>query len=277
MRAAGAALAALALAGCVTTGGQVGTPRQIAVQTDAVPAGQVLQPNMDALMGRTSPSYVTVIVSEGRKKQRDNAMMPEALTAGSGFVVDTAGHVVSAAHVAVKTGNPVEARAANGKIYAGRVIAAKPDNDMSLIRLQQFSGTPVRPAASTCLKPGEPVFSLGRPHAQGDTARIGQLEAMSFGRAVSYRGYGYPDAMVLRLNTKKGESGGPLFNQQGELVGMVVSTLSDGNGQPLNLAHAIPLATIASFVCANSACGADWQAVARQDPWRCPATVASSG
>jgi S1-C subfamily serine protease len=203
-------------------------------------------------------------------------MMPEALTSGSGFIVDTAGHVVSAAHVAVKTGNAVEARAANGKIYAGKVIATKPDNDMSLIRLQRFSGAPVRPAATTCLKPGEPVFSLGRPHAQGDTARIGQLEAMSFGRAVSYESYGYPDAMVLRLNTKKGESGGPVFNRQGELVGMVVSTLSDGNGRPLNLAHAIPLATIARFVCANTSCGGDWQAVAKQDPARCPSTLASN-
>ncbi len=277
MRAAAAFAAALALAGCSTTGGQLESPRQIAVETDAVPAGQVLQPNMNSLMGSTSPSYVTVIVSEGRKKQLDSAMMPEALTSGSGFIVDGAGHVVSAAHVAVKTGNAVEARAANGKIYAGKVIAAKPDNDMSLIRLQRFSGTPVRPAASTCLRPGEPVFSLGRPHAQGDTARIGQLEAMSFGRAVSYQSYGYPDAMVLRLNTKKGESGGPVFNQQGELVGMVVSTLSDGNGRPLNLAHAIPLATIAKFVCANSACGPDWQSVAKQDPNRCSSSVASSG
>jgi S1-C subfamily serine protease len=277
VRAAAAFAAALALAGCSTTGGQLESPRQIAVETDAVPAGQVLQPNMNSLMGSTSPSYVTVIVSEGRKKQLDSAMMPEALTSGSGFIVDGAGHVVSAAHVAVKTGNAVEARAANGKIYAGKVIAAKPDNDMSLIRLQRFSGTPVRPAASTCLRPGEPVFSLGRPHAQGDTARIGQLEAMSFGRAVSYQSYGYPDAMVLRLNTKKGESGGPVFNQQGELVGMVVSTLSDGNGRPLNLAHAIPLATIAKFVCANSACGPDWQSVAKQDPNRCSSSVASSG
>jgi S1-C subfamily serine protease len=277
VRTAAAVAAALALAGCATTGGQIETPRQIAVETDAVPAGQALQPNMNALMGQTSPSYVTLIVSERRKKQIDSAMMPEALTAGSGFVVDQAGHVMSAAHVAVKTGNEVEVRASNGKIYAGRVVAAKPNNDMSLIRLQRFSGTPVRPAASTCLKPGEPVFSLGRPHAQGDTARIGQLEAMSFGRAVSYQSYGYPDAMVLRLNTKKGESGGPVFNRQGELVGMVVSTLSDGNGQPLNLAHAIPLATIAQFVCANISCGPDWQAVSRQDPSRCPSSVASSG
>jgi S1-C subfamily serine protease len=233
---------------------------------------------MDGLMAQTSPSYVTLIIHEGRKKQHDQYdVMPEALTSGSGFVVDAAGHVVTAAHVAVKAGSDVEARAADGRIYAGRVLATKPTNDMGFIKLLRFSGAPVTPATSTCLKPGDPVFSLGRPHAQGDIARIGQLEAMSFGRAVSYQSYGYPDAMVLKLNTKKGESGGPVFNSQGELVGMVVSTLSDGNGRPLNLAHAIPLATIAKFVCANTTCGARWEAVSRQDPNQCPSTLAVRG
>ena len=65
--------------------------------------------------------------------------------------------------------------------------------------------------------------------------------------------FGYPDAMVLRLSTQKGESGGPLFDQRGDLVGMVVSTLYDNAGQPLNLAHAVPSRTLAGFLCGNVA------------------------
>jgi S1-C subfamily serine protease len=120
------------------------------------------------------------------------------------------------------------------------------------------------------LKPGDPIFSLGKPHAQGDTARFGQVEAMSFGRAVAYQGFGYPDAMVLKMDTKKGESGGPVFNEKGELVGMVVSTLSDGNGRPLNLAHAVPLPALAQFMCSEMNCTPQWTSLVSQETHSCP-------
>ena len=112
---------------------------------------------------------------------------------------------------------------------------------------------------------GKIVYSLGRPHAQGDTARLGEFEAMHFGQAVRYPGtngkFGYPDAMVLRLSTQKGESGGPLFDGEGNLVGMIVSTLYDGQGQPLNLAHAVPSRTLAGFLCTNLQCQGRWSSL----------------
>ncbi len=280
MRTALPVLFALLLAGCASMGGgaQVEAPREISVEADATPAAQVLNSSMNGLVARTSPSYVNLIVHEGKKQQRDTfGEMPEALTSGSGFVIDGNGHVLTAAHVGVKLGTEVEAHSSDGRIYEGRVVAIQPDNDMSLVKLSNFTGSPVTPAASTCLKAGDPLFSLGRPHAQGDTARIGQLESMSFGRAVSYQGYGYPDAMVLRMNTRKGESGGPVFDANGDLVGMVVSTLSDGNGRPLNLAHAIPLSALAKFVCANTQCSERWQAVSKQNSSQCPAAIAVKG
>jgi S1-C subfamily serine protease len=95
---------------------------------------------------------------------------------------------------------------------------------------------------------------------------------MSFGRAVAYQGFGYPDAMVLKMDTKKGESGGPVFNRQGELVGMVVSTLSDGNGQSLNLAHAVPLPALAQFMCSEMSCNATWTGLVSQETQSCPQT-----
>ena len=93
---------------------------------------------------------------------------------------------------------------------------------------------------------------------------------MSFGRAVAYQGFGYPDAIVLRMDTKKGESGGPVFNDRGELVGMVVSTLSDGNGRPLNLAHAVGLPALAQFICSEMTCAGNWATLTKQTPESCP-------
>lgn len=267
----------LLAAGCASDA-RLSGPRVINVEADATPAAKVLASNMQSLVDATSPSYVTLIVSQRQGRTRlERDSLPDAVTSGSGFVIDNAGHVLTAAHVAVAKGYTVDARAADGRLYQGKVIAIRPDNDMALIRLSGFSGRPVQVAASPCLRPSEPVFSLGKPHARGDTARIGASEAMSYGKAVRYQGYGYPDAMVLRMSTKKGESGGPVFNARAQLVGMVVSTLSDGGGRPLNLAHAIPLPTLARFACANSKCSKAWRAEANRAVRECPVAPARSG
>lgn len=263
--------AGLLVAGCVTTNASLEGPRVINVEGSASPAGAVLSSNMNSLVMMTGPSYVTVIVNEAQKKTRADAdFLPDALTSGSGFVVDNNGHVMTAGHVAVAAGYSVDARGPDGRLYRGRVVAVSHSPDMALIKLSDFSGTPVTVARSPCMREGDPVFSLGKPHAKGDTARIGTLESMSFGRAVSYTGFGYPDAMVLRMSTRKGESGGPVFNGRGELTGMLVSTLSDGNGRPLNLAHAMPSSAIAQFLCRSISCSPGWQALTSIDPKRCP-------
>jgi S1-C subfamily serine protease len=244
--------------------------RVINVETDAIPTSAPPSADLSGVLRQTSPSYVTITIAEARRKGKPGeGDVGQAVTSGSGFIVDDQGHVMTAGHVAVKQGYSVTARGADGRLYAGKVIAIRPTNDMALISVKGLSGKPVEPAASPCMARGAQVFSLGKPHAEGDTARFGQLESMSFGRAVSYNGFGYPDAMVLRMNTKKGESGGPVFNSSGKLTGMVVSTLSDGNGRPLNLAHAVPSSNLADFLCSQTQCSARWQALAGQSTQNC--------
>jgi S1-C subfamily serine protease len=253
---------ALALAGC--SANEVDLERRsINLQQTAQPAGAVLGPSSSGLVRQVGPTYVTLTVSAVSEnltsKDRPNKT---AVTSGSGFVVDGSGYVMTAAHVAVKSGNIVSARAANGRIYTGKVVSILPKNDMALIKLRGFKGHATAPVANACLGVGTALFSLGKPHAQGDTARFGSLESMNFGRAVQYGKFGYPDAMVMRMNTQKGESGGPVFDESGRLAGMVVSTLSDGNGQSINLAHAVPSATLAGFLCSNIQCSPDWARLA---------------
>lgn len=259
------------LAACAATQDVEIEGRDISVAQNAEPAANfTMSQSIAGLVRAAGPSYVTLTVSQIEKqsssKDDRNGI---AVTSGSGFLVDPAGYVVTAAHVAVAKGNRVSARAANGRVYTGSVVDIRPGNDMALIKLRGYTGKAVTPVADNCLARGDTVFSLGKPHAQGDTARIGQLAAMHFGRAVQYGKFGYADAMVLRMSTQKGESGGPLFDDRGELVGMVVSTLSDGNGQPLNLAHAVPATSIAGFLCSRIACTGNWTALSVQSTGNC--------
>ena len=262
---------ALVLAGCSANDVDLES-RTIDVQQTPQPASAPLASALTALVSHVGPSYVTLTVSEAfnpsvsRDKDKNNK---SPVTSGSGFVVDEQGYVMTAAHVAVKSGNTVSARAADGRVYSGTVVNILPGNDMALIKLRGFRGHAATPVANACLAPGATLFSLGKPHAQGDTARFGTVETMSFGHPVQYGKFGYPDAMVMRMSTQKGESGGPVFDDKGLLAGMVVSTLSDGNGQPLNLAHAVPSATLAGFLCANIICAANWSALAQRAGQSC--------
>lgn len=264
-------LLGLALAACASTQDVELEGRDISVEQNAEPAANfAMSQSIVGLVRAAGPTYVTLTVSDidmqGSSKDNKNGV---AVTSGSGFLVDAAGYVMTAGHVAVAKGNKVSARAANGRIYSGSVVDIRRENDMALIKLKGYAGKAVTPVADNCVARGSTVFSLGKPHAQGDTARIGQLEAMHFGRAVEYGKFGYADAMVLRMSTQKGESGGPLFDERGRLIGMVVSTLSDGNGQPLNLAHAVPASSLAAFLCSHIACTGNWTALSVQSTDNC--------
>lgn len=261
----------LFLSACAATDAVNLESRDILVDQSAEPAGAGGAASIVSLLPSTGPTYVTLTVSEvdrnsgGEGSNNRNT----AVTSGSGFLVDGDGYVMTAAHVAVQKGNSISARAANGRIYTGVVTSILPSNDMAIIKLRGYAGMAVTPSAPGCGKKGDLIYTLGRPRAQGDTARIGTLESQHFGRAVAYGKFGYPDALVLQMGTQKGESGGPVFDANGRLIGMVVSTLSDGNGRSINLSHAIPAATLASFLCSQTKCSSAWSVLATQSTNNC--------
>ena len=236
-------------------------------------AGAALSPAISGLLEQTRQSYVTLVISKSSRKSRNNRNeLSESVTSGSGFIIDQAGHVLTAGHVAVNPGWVVEAKGPDGRNYIGEVVAVKKGTDAALVKLRGVTNAqPVQPVAQPCLQRGAPIFSLGKPRQTSDTARLGEVAAMSFGRPVTYKGFGYTDAMVLKLETRKGESGGPVFNRDGKLAGMVVSTLSDGTGRHLNLAHAVTAPVLAQFVCANTKCSASWRAIRKINTSSCPA------
>ncbi len=263
-------MSGLFLSACVADQAVDIESRPIAVNQNAEAsglAGAAGAASVANTLSATSPTYVTLTVATqntGIYAASSGNESTTPITSGSGFVVSSDGYVVTAAHVAVTKGNEISARAANGRIYTGVVSAIFPSNDMALIKLRSFAGRAVVPASAACSSTGSLVYTLGKPHGEGDTARIGNLQSMHFGRTVSYGTFGYPDAMVLHMGTQRGESGGPVFNGSGQLIGMVVSTLSNASGKSINTAHAIPSNAIGKFICVagSSACTPPWQALA---------------
>jgi S1-C subfamily serine protease len=262
-----------ALGGCATT--QTDTPRVINIAATPSPASAQIAGSIKNLVDTASDTYVTLVVHNANANQaQPKEEMPEPVASGSGFLIDNEGTVVTAGHVGMEKGWMVEARGPNGRIYKGVVAAISHSPDVAVIKLRGLTGNAiVRPASSPCLSKGQPVFSLGKPRAQGDIARTGELVSSHFERPVTYAKFGYPDAIVLKLSTRRGESGGPVFNDSGELIGMVVSTLSDkATGTPLDLAHALPAPMVAQVVCSLTTCSAAWKMAALQNAAQCPSS-----
>lgn len=269
-------VAMLLLTGCLRS--ETG-PRNFDISTATATPASADPQAAQHLLASTSKSYVTMVVYEASLKDlQSRDTMPDAVTSGSGFVVDNNGHVMTAGHVGVARGWYVSLTGPNGRIYRGKVKELRENNDMALIQVTDPVGLkPVTPIDDPCLRTGDPILSLGKPRQHTNTARLGSVASMSFGRPVSYKGFGYPDAMVLRLETRKGESGGPVFDGRGRLAGMVVSTLSDGAGRPLNLAHAVTAPMIADFICSATNCSPAWRALAARSIAECtgPRTAAN--
>lgn len=255
------------------TSQQVGE-RRIELTGAGVKTGPIAA-KIGKLLQATNRTYVTLGVFDRSTRETQEGDTPEEIaTSGSGFVIDRGrGLILTAAHVAITRGWVIKARGPDGSLFRGRVLKTVPNNDIALVRFESTRGlTQVTPAASSCLRPGQPVFSLGKPSHKGDTARIGTVASLSYGNSVSYMGFGYPDAMVVRLHTEKGESGGPLFDENGRLVGMVVSTVTDNNGRSVGLAHALPLPALARVVCSTGRCTPAWRAHVGRSLKSCPAT-----
>ncbi len=267
----------LVLSGCLQS---ESGPRSFDISTVTATPASAAPEVTKKLLTDTSNSYVTMVVYEAslRELQASDDKDPEAVTSGSGFVIDNQGHILTAGHVGVSKGWYVNVTGPNGRVFRGNVMAIRPEADMALIKIADPSANlkPVEPVSSACLPVGEDIFSLGKPRQKTHTARFGTVASMSFGRPVKYRSFGYPDAMVLRLQTRKGESGGPVFDKTGHLAGMVVSTLSDGTGRHLDLAHAVTAPMLADFICTTVNCSRQWRALRGKSTSSCPRRTASA-
>src|SRR5262249_46116598 len=84
--------------------------RVINVETDAIPTSAPPTQDLSGVLRQTSPSYVTITIAEARRKGKPGeGDAGQAVTSGSGFIVDDQGHVMTAGHVAVKQGYSVTA------------------------------------------------------------------------------------------------------------------------------------------------------------------------
>jgi serine protease Do len=159
--------------------------------------------------------------------------------AGSGFIIDRAGYILTNNHV-VEGADRITVKLSDGRSLRAQVAGTDPDTDIALLKVESASALPVAPLGdSATLRVGEWVCAIGNPLAYEHTVTVGVVSFI--GRKLfdnSLDQYIQTDAAI-----NFGNSGGPLINSSGEVIGINAAISSRassiGFAVPINQANAI--------------------------------------
>lgn len=165
----------------------------------------------------------------------NQGQMPPARGAGSGFIVTPDGYILTNAHV-VAEADEVTVRTTDRREFAAKVIGADLRTDVAVIKIDAQRLPTVRIGDPSSLQPGEWVLAIGSPFGLESSATAGIVSATS--RAVG--GESYVPFIQTDVAVNPGNSGGPLFNMRGEVVGMN-SMIFSRTGGYMGLSFAIPI------------------------------------
>lgn len=160
-------------------------------------------------------------------------------TLGSGFIVDTSGHILTNAHV-VEGFDEVMVITHSGASYKAKVVGRDSRSDLALVRIENPKEA-LQPAvlgSSSNLRVGQIVAAFGNPFGVGQSMTVGIISALNRSQVVEEKSYVNLIQTDAALNP--GNSGGPLVNLRGEVIGINVAIASPVPGN-VGVGFAIPI------------------------------------
>ena len=164
------------------------------------------------------------------------------LAQGSGFLISPDGYGVTNNHV-VDNAQSVEITTDDGKTYTAKVVGKDAKTDVALLKVHGRGNFPYVKFAETEPRVGDWVIAVGNPYGLGGTVTAGIVSAR--GRDI---GSGpYDDFIQIDAPVNKGNSGGPAFDENGNVVGVTTAIYSPSGGS-IGIGFAIPAETVKSVV-----------------------------
>jgi S1-C subfamily serine protease len=249
--------AAAALAGAVALGvadggttttvvRETGTGAPVAATNAALPVREIYR--------RSAPGVVQITASSAPTVQTDPFGTPfqtpgqEAL--GSGFVIDKAGHIVTNFHV-VEGASDIEIGFSNHDTRKASIVGTDPSTDLAVLKVDASARalTPLPFADSDGVQVGDQVVAIGNPFGLERTATLGIVSALQ--RAVTApNGYTIDHVIQTDAPINRGNSGGPLIDMRGRVLGVNSQIETGGEGAVGNvgIGFAVPSNTVKTVV-----------------------------
>jgi putative serine protease PepD len=165
---------------------------------------------------------------------------------GSGFVYDSSGRIVTNQHV-VDGAQSISVRFWNGKTYSAQLVGSDSSTDLAVIKVNAPDSQlyPLTLGSSSKLAVGDPVVAIGSPFGLEETVTSGIVSALH--RSIdSPANFAISDTIQTDAAINHGNSGGPLLNAQGQVVGVNAQIRSD-SGDNAGVGFAIPSDTVRSI------------------------------
>ena len=205
------------------------------VNISASAAAQQASLPAPAAMDTDDPLLALVkhVVPQSQASQGSSARVITGM--GSGFIVSPDGLILTTAHV-VDQADEVTVRLTDRREFKAKVVAVDVQSDVAIIQVDATKLPTVKLGDSSRVRVGEPILAIGSPDSFANTVAAGIVSATT---RTLQDGSSFP-FFQTDLAANPDNSGGPLFNRAGEVVGIDVQTYSDSSGSP-NLAFAIPI------------------------------------
>jgi len=181
------------------------------------------------LFRRVSPAVVVVRTLERELAQEPSRSLVNIPGLGSGVLITADGKVLTAAHV-VQVAERVGIEFKDGKIYPAHVVGSSAQADVALVQLDRLpTGIAPAPLAdSDSIEVGDEIVIIGAPYGLGHSLTVGHVSGkLTIAGIVS----GVPmEVIQTDAAINVGNSGGPMFNLDGQVVGIVSSILTQSGG-----------------------------------------------
>lgn len=162
---------------------------------------------------------------------------------GSGFIISSDGQIVTNHHV-VAGADTVTVKLADDRSFEAKVVGSDPMTDIALLKIEADVDLPfVKFGTTDGLRVGDEVVAVGNPFGLGGTVTSGIISALSR----DIRSGPFDDFIQTDASINKGNSGGPLFNNAGDVIGVNTAILSPDGGS-VGIGFAVPADLVQTVV-----------------------------
>ena len=219
--------------------------RQVSVAS-ATPAASSDPTTVGEIYKRSSASVVEITVGSAGEASPFGGDGGTQQAQGSGFVYDTEGHVITNQHV-VDGAETVSVTFANGKEYSAKVVGGDPSTDIAVIDVDAPASElkPLELADSSDVEVGDGAIAIGSPYGLEQTVTTGIVSALHR-QITSPNRFAIDDAIQTDAAINHGNSGGPLLDMDGDVIG-VNSQIESESGGNVGIGFAVPSNTVAKI------------------------------